>query len=146
MSRTFRVIPASKPVQCAVCTFSGLLQVQGFSLKTLISLALIIPQNGLWTLIFLCFWYSQETLNNNDNAQTCEAESKHGDTAADSLISRLNKEQIEMAETHYAELDFFRKELPDDLIIYAIDAAIAKATPHKKAEYRSRAIRGIMNT
>ena len=28
---------------------------QGFSLKTLISLALMIPQNGSWTLIFLCF-------------------------------------------------------------------------------------------
>ena len=69
----------------------------------------------------------KEYINNNDNAQTCEAESKHGDTAADSLISRLNKEQIEMAETHYAELDFFRKELPDGLIIYAIDAAIANS-------------------
>lgn len=69
----------------------------------------------------------EEYINNNDNAQTCEAESKHGDTTADSLISRLNKEQIEMAETHYAELDSFRKELPDDLIIYAIDAAIANS-------------------
>ena len=69
----------------------------------------------------------EEYINNNDNAQTCEAETEHGDTAADSLISRLNKEQIEMAETHYAELDSFRKELPDDLIIYAIDAAVANS-------------------
>lgn len=57
MSRTFRVIPASKPVQCAVCTFSGLLQVHGFSLISAFSCALIISQNGLWTLNFLCFWH-----------------------------------------------------------------------------------------
>ncbi len=63
-------------------------------------------------------------INNNDKANPCEAETEHGAAAVDSLIMRLSKEQIEMADTHYAELNSFRIELPDDLISYAIDAAV----------------------
>ena len=66
----------------------------------------------------------KEYINNNDKAKTCEAETELEDTAVDSLIIRLNKEQIEMTDTHYTELDSFRTELPDDLICYAIDAAV----------------------
>ena len=66
----------------------------------------------------------KEYINNNDKAKTCEAETELEDTAVNSLIIRLNKEQIEMTDTHYTELDSFRTELPDDLICYAIDAAV----------------------
>ena len=61
----------------------------------------------------------------NDDATACARETPFGSVTVDPVIVAVQKELTGLAVSHYDDLAAFRQDLPDDLVIEAINEAVA---------------------
>ena len=61
----------------------------------------------------------------DDDATACARETPFGSVTVDPVIVAVQKELTGLAVSHYDDLEAFRQDLPDDLVIEAINEAVA---------------------